>query len=345
MVATVLKHLGITPAMPPKDDEKQTGVVKEVIREEKIKPKKPLPYKRMLIAVSISILLLAAVFFIYQLVKNGEKTTEEPAFIKEVKSEGAEVKSIGKDSWEAYYPKYDITMIYIPPGEFMMGQTDEEKKCLINKIGEEDYNSYYTNETPLHKVYLDGYWIGKYEVTFAQYDQYCNDKKRERPDDEGWGRKNMPVINVSWDDAAAYCQWLSDKTGLQFNLPTEAQWEKAARGNDHRKYPWGSREPDKDLANFSVKTTPVGSYPAGASPYGLLDMAGNVWEWCSDWYEAGYYKNSPQKNPAGPDSVSYRVFRGGRWGSDAGFLRCADRLRYGPSNRYNFLGFRLHQDR
>lgn len=111
----------------------------------------------------------------------------------------------------------------------------------------------------------------------------------EKPDDEDWGRKNRPVIFVSWDDASAYCQWLSQKTGLRFNLPTEAQWEKAARGNDQRKYPWGNQEPDKNLANFGFdidKTTPVDSYPAGASPFGLLDMAGNVWEWCSDWYEA-----------------------------------------------------------
>jgi formylglycine-generating enzyme required for sulfatase activity len=405
LVKIVSRHLGITPAMPPKDEEKQPGVVKEVIREEKIKPKKPLPYKRILIAVSIIILFLSAVFLINQWVKkeviSTEKTSEEivkpvdvtgntpekqepagetqqksvekkpgkkedvkltqeastkkaekisqeePAFIEEVKSKGAQVKPIGKDSWEAYYPDYDITMIYIPAGEFMMGQTDEEKKWLIGQIGEKDYNSYYADETPLHKVYLDGYWIGKYEVTFAQYDRYCNETKIEKTDDEGWGRENRPVINVSWNEAGAYCQWLSDKTGLQFNLPTESQWEKAARGNDQRKYPWGGREPDKDLANFSFKvgkTTPVGSYPAGASPYGLLDMAGNVWEWCSDRYEAGYYKNSPLKNPTGPAGGSYRVFRGGGWHYYARFLRCADRSNHGPSNRYYFLGFRLRQD-
>jgi formylglycine-generating enzyme required for sulfatase activity len=293
---------------------------------------------------------------------------EEPAFIKEVKSKGARVKLIGKDSWEAYYKEYDITMIYIPPGEFMMGQTDEEKKWLINQIDKEDYNSYYSDETPLHKVSLDGYWMGKYEVTFAQYDQYCNDKKRERPDDEGWGRKNMPVINVSWGDAADYCQWLSDKIGLRFKLPTEAQWEKAARGNHQRKYPWGNHEPyynDKWYANYRAHdnwektgedgfpyTAPVGSYKQGASPYGLLDMAGNVWEWCSDKYDRDYYtnltrenKNKIIKNPTGPERGSNRVFRGGSWYDIAGFLRCANRRSYGPSRRSYFLGFRLRQDR
>jgi formylglycine-generating enzyme required for sulfatase activity len=120
-----------------------------------------------------------------------------------------------------------------------------------------------------------------------------------------------------------YCEWLSHKTGTNFKLPTEAQWEKAARGTDGRKYPWGSRESDETLANFNEKigkTTPVGSYPAGASPYRLLDMSGNVWEWCSDWYGSGYYKNSPKENPTGPRSGPGRVLRGG----DVGFRLCQD---------------------
>lgn len=269
-----------------------------------------------------------------------------PEDVKKVISKAQEVDKNKNGFWEAYYQDR-IVMLYIPPGEFMMGQTEEEKKWLIDKIGEEDYNPYYANETPLHKVYLDGYWIGKYEVTYVQFDRYCKETKREKPDDEGWGRVNRPVIYVSWYEAAAYCQWLSNKTGLQFNLPTEAQWEKVARGNDLRKYPWGRREPDKSLANFSGnigKTAPVGSYPSGASPYGLLDMAGNVWEWCSDWYEAVYYKNSPLKNPDGPNSSSYRVLRGGGWYDYARNLRCAYRGCYWPSFRCVFLGFRLRQD-
>jgi formylglycine-generating enzyme required for sulfatase activity len=391
LVDTVLSHLGKTRAVPPKGEEKQSGVVKEVIREEEIRPKKHLPHKIMLIAVSISILFIASVFLISQLVKKevktpgetsgtivkpmdtagdtsqkqkpvGETQQKEPAFIKEVKSKGAQVKPIGKDSWEAYYPAYDSTMIYIPPGEFMMGQTDDEKKWLIDQIGEKNYNSYYLNETPLHEVYLDEYWIGKYEVTFAQYDRYCNDTKIKKPGDQDWGRENRPVINVSWTEAAAYCKWLSQKTGLRFNLPTEAQWEKAARGNDQRKYPWGNTEPyynGKWYANYRaydrweqkgedgfLYTAPVGSYPLGGSPYGLLDMGGNVLEWCIDWYEAGYYKNknSPQKNPAGPNSGSYRVIRGGDWTGYASYLRCASRSVNGPYGGDLNLGFRLRQD-
>lgn len=281
-------------------------------------------------------------------VKEDKKEAPDmPEDVKKVIPTAHKVEKNKNGYWEAYYQD-GIVMVYVPAGEFMMGQTDEEKKWLIDQIGEKDYNSFYSNETPLHKVYLDGYWMGKYQVTFAQYDRYCDETKIERPDDEGWGRENRPVINVSWDETAAYCEWLSQQTGLQFKLPTEAQWEKAARGNDQRKYPWGSPEPDKDLANFSLnvgKTTPVGSYSTGASPYGLLDMAGNVWEWCGDWYEAGYYKNSPLKNPVGPDSGSDRVIRGGSWGNYAGYLRCANRYDYGPSYRSSYLGFRLRQDR
>lgn len=158
---------------------------------------------------------------------------------------------------------------------------------------------------------------------------------------------SRPVVGVSWEDAAAYCKWLSGKLGVQFKLPTEAQWEKAARGTDGRKYPWGNTEPDKTLANFGYevdKTTPVGSYPKGASPYGLLDMAGNVREWCRDWYRKRYYKSAPDKNPTGPKSGSSRVYRSGSWGDGASDLRCAYRYSSEPSYRSDALGFRLCQD-
>jgi formylglycine-generating enzyme required for sulfatase activity len=320
LVNIVSRHLGLEPAIPVKKEE-----LKEKPGADQVKP---------------------AAREITPVKENKKEAPDMPGDVKKVISIAHKVEKNKNGFWEAYYQD-GIVMVYVPPGEFMMGQTAEEKKWLIDQIGEKDYNSYYERETPLHKVYLDGYWIGKHEVTFAQYDRYCNDIKKEKPDDRSWGRENRPVINVSWTEAVAYCEWLSQKIGLQFNLPTEAQWEKAARGSDQRKYPWGSREPDKDLANFSGnvgKTTPVGSYPTGASPYGLLDMAGNVWEWCSDWYEAGYYKNSPLKNPAGPDSGSDRVVRGGSWDYYARDLRCAYRIDFGPSNRDFSLGFRLRQD-
>lgn len=239
---------------------------------------------------------------------------------------------------EAYY-RDGIVMVYIPPGEFTMGSNDG------------DYD-----ERPSHAVYLDGYWIGKYEVTFDQYDRYCEETKKKKPDDNGWGRGKRPVINVSWDDANAYCDWLSEKTGLRFKLPTEAQWEKAARGTDGHKYPWGNHDPyysgkyyanhytGKDEVDGYIYTAPVGSYPHGASSYGLLDMAGNVWEWCSDWYDNNYYRNARQENPTGPKSGSIRVIRGGSWEGNVRSIRSAWREDLEPFFLNSSVGFRLCQD-
>jgi sulfatase modifying factor 1 len=259
-----------------------------------------------------------------------------------------------------------IIMVHIPPGEFEIGSND------------------YDNEKPPHTVYLDGYWMGKYEVTVRQFGLFVRDagyvtqaeknggaytwtgenwEQKEGIDWKNPGFKqedNHPVVCVSWNDAVEYCKWLSGKKGVNFKLPTEAQWEKAARGTDQRKYPWGNHDPyynDKWYANYAAHdswekrgedgfeyTSPVGSYLQGASPYGLLDMAGNVLEWCSDWYGSDCYKNSPQKNPPGPDSGAYRVLRGGGWGYYAVYLRCSVRYDGRPSDRYNFAGFRLCQD-
>jgi formylglycine-generating enzyme required for sulfatase activity len=253
----------------------------------------------------------------------------------EAKADVKVIKNInGEDLYEADFGS-GIIMVYIPPGKFTMGSND------------------YDNEKPPHDVYLDGCWLGKTEVTFDQYDRFCEETNRNKPSDEGWGRGKRPVINVSWDDANEYCKWLSRKKGLAFKLPSEAQWEKAARGSDGRQYPWGNHDPyynGKYYANYwSDKdgfeyTAPVGSYPHGASPYGLLDMAGNVWEWCMDWYDGKYYKNSPPRNPTGPSKGSYRVVRGGGWLDFAVFIRCAGRYYGTPSLRGLDLGVRLCQE-
>jgi formylglycine-generating enzyme required for sulfatase activity/predicted Ser/Thr protein kinase len=239
-----------------------------------------------------------------------------------------------------------IIMVYIPAGTFTMGSND-----------------YDNDEKSPHEVLLDGYWLGKTEVTVGQYKAFISDSghaplsssiSKYSPGD------NHPVVYVSWEDAVAYCKWLSNKKGLSFTLPTEAQWEKAARGTDQRKYPWGNHDPyyqGKWYANYKAHdswekrgedgfeyTSPVGSYPQGASPYGMLDMAGNVWEWCRDWYESDYYKNSPRKNPTGPDGGASRVLRGVGWGCNAVDLRCSSRAYGRPSFRGGNVGFRLCQD-
>ena len=264
-----------------------------------------------------------------------------PEDVKAVHSKCKKVYKNKKGFWEADYGD-DIIMVYIPPGEFTMGSND-----------------YDVSEKQLHTVFLDGYWMGKNEVTVKQFGLFVEDERyitgAEKKEGIPWknpGFKqddNHPVVCVSWDDAWAYCKWLSHKKGLSFKLPTEAQWEKAARGTDNRMYPWGNGEPDETLTNFDKrigKTTPVGSYPYGASPYGLQDTAGNVWEWCNDWYEIDYYKDSPTKNPLGPESSSkkVRVQRGGSWNYDAGYLHCAFRGKGTPHRCFNIVGFRLCQD-
>lgn len=220
----------------------------------------------------------------------------------------------------------------IPAGEFKMG---------------DNFNEGFPWERPVHTVYLDTYYISKYEVTFDQYDKYCEETGKGRPYDEGWGQGTRPVINVSWIDARGFCDWLSEKTGKNIHLPTEAQWEKAARGTDQRRYPWGNGEPSCSRINYRYcngKTMPVGSYPSGVSPYGIHDMAGNVWEWCSDWYSSSYYSSSPYKNPTGPSHGSgrvLRVLRGGGLYNLAPSCRASLRVGEGQAQYWRGWGFRL----
>lgn len=171
-------------------------------------------------------------------------------------------------------------------------------------------------EMPEHMVDVDGFWIMQTEVTNAEYArcvtaQACTPPANQRWNDPAYAKH--PVTNVNWGQANQYAGWAGGR------LPTEAEWEKAARGTDQRSYPWGNTPIQDDLLNYNdVKrdTMPVGSYPAGASPYGALDMAGNVEEWVTDWYSATYYASSPAQNPLGPATgVRFRVTRGGSYGS------------------------------
>jgi formylglycine-generating enzyme required for sulfatase activity len=226
-------------------------------------------------------------------------------------------------------------MILIPAGDFLMGSTDADKQAQ-------------NNEKPQRKVYLDAYYMYKTEVTVAQYRKFCTATNRTMPPEPDWKWQDIhPIVNVSWNDAKAYADW----AGVV--LPTEAQWEKAARGGDGRIYPWGNEWDETKCAYWSNsgkgKTTrgthTVGSFPTGASPYGVMDMSGNVWEWCADWYRADYYKNASVKNPTGPLTGDNRVLRGGSWYSDYGgdnYYRGAYRI-YGGSPYYYYsigVGFR-----
>jgi formylglycine-generating enzyme required for sulfatase activity len=215
-------------------------------------------------------------------------------------------------------------MVCVPAGEFIMG-SDE---------GAGD-------EQPMHTVHLDAFYIDETEVTNAQYQKCveaggCDPPVKTTFYDHHADYAQHPVVYVSWSDADAYCRWAGKR------LPTEAEWEKACRGTDGRTYPWGEGI-DCDHAQYGGcggGTVPVGSKPKGASPYGALDMVGNVWEWVADWYDPGYYSQSPGRNPPGPDSGTAKVLRGGSLHGNQRFTRCAYRVGGNPRYWYFYVGFR-----
>jgi len=209
------------------------------------------------------------------------------------------------------HPKDEAEMVLVPAGRFVMGSSSAEIKRL--QKGTLDFDAGLLKaESPQHTVFLSAYYIYKDEVTVAQYRKFCKASGHAMPVKEpagGW-QDNYPIVNVSWEDATAYAKW----AGAQ--LPTEAQWEKAARGTDGRTFPWGKAwDPAKcnNHQNGPGTMQPVGSFPEGASPYGAMDMAGNAWEWVADWYDAGYYAKSPAKNPTGPANGSEHIIRGGSY--------------------------------
>jgi formylglycine-generating enzyme required for sulfatase activity len=224
-----------------------------------------------------------------------------------------------------------MEMVFVPAGDFLMGSTEADRDAE-------------GDEVPHHSVYLDAFWIDKTEVTNAQYAKCVEAGTCTRTwcwDHSNFNAPDQPVVCALWNNAHDYATWVGGR------LPTEAEWEKAARGTDKRKYPWGDSAPDCGKANFRGcfgVTTAVGSHPAGASPYGALDMAGNVFEWVSDRYDEGYYARSPARNPRGPDAGAFRVMRGGSYIGDEQSLRCANRYRGSPKHRPWWYGFRVVVD-
>jgi formylglycine-generating enzyme required for sulfatase activity len=227
-------------------------------------------------------------------------------------------------------------MVLVPEGIFTMGDNNRD-----------------VGEGPAHSVYLDAYYIDRYEVTNEQYMDCVDEKKCDWPANISsktrpgyYGNPefgDFPVIYVSWDMARAFCTW----RGVR--LPTEAEWEKAARGVDSRSYPWGETDVDCSRANYNAcggDTVEVGSYESGKSPYEMYDMAGNVWEWVADWYQEDYYAtlgNNPS-NPPGPAAGSERVIRGGSWTNTPNTISTTIRNSSDPSKIYNIVGFRCAMD-
>ena len=273
-------------------------------------------------------------------------------------------------------------MVLVPTGEFVMGSAPDDIASLLRRHPKAN-KALLKDETPGHRVFLDAFYIDTYEVTNARFQQFVQATGyRTQAEREGGGRirtgaktwvqvpeanwraptgqgssitglEAHPVVQVSWHDAKTYCTWAGKR------LPTEAEWEKAARGTDGRLYPWG-RESDGTSVNFCdrncpfewkdnavndgyASTAPVGSYEAGKSPYGAYDMAGNVWEWVADWYDARYYQRSPARNPQGPTSGAQVGVRGGSWLYAALAFRAPVRAGAPPDRRNDNIGLRRVQ--
>ena len=256
------------------------------------------------------------------------------------------------------------TMVEVPAGPFLMGSTDQQIAAAISQGANADWVKI---EKPQHTLTLPRYWIGKTPITNAQFrpfvegDGYTNQaywtpvgwqwreqEKIVKPcywDDAKWNGADYPVVGVSWFEALAYCRWLSQQTGLAFRLPTEAEWEKAARGPDGRLYPWGNTweagRCNSEEAGLK-RTTLVGQYPTGASPYGALDLAGNVWEWCvTKWKKPYPYQLEDEWQPAYVEADEHRRVRGGSWYQNSIYVRGAYRLNSNPRDRINVKGLRV----
>ncbi|OQA14015.1 MAG: Serine/threonine-protein kinase pkn1 [bacterium ADurb.Bin363] len=279
-------------------------------------------------------------------------------------------------------------MILISAGKFLMGSSEkdiEEAVKISKSYGWEVERSWFSDELPRHEVYLNDFYIDKYEVTNEKFKKfvlstgYKTDAEREgfaiiwvglepkKISGADWqhpmgsgssinGKMDHPVVQVSWNDACAYAVWAKKR------LPTEAEWEKASRGTDGRIYPWGNTWNDNYCNNLNMNlsyllgfmpdffknrgTLPAGKMSEGISPYGLMDMAGNVWEWCSDWYSKDYYNYASEENPKGPQKGEKKILKGGSWYYDnPAYLRAGLKLAEPPDSRNFMIGFRCVKDK
>ncbi len=250
-------------------------------------------------------------------------------------AEGLEKEVKGKDG---------APMVLIADGSFPMGVPHGDRDG-----GRDEY--------PRHDVFVSNFYIDKYELTNGRYLEFVKATSHRIPQNPKNATRNLwqgdtitesltdrPVVNVDWADANAYCQWAGKR------LPTEAEWEKAAKGTADRRFPWGNVEPTNKHLNFNQQwigektLMPVGSYELGKSPFGVYDMAGNVWEWVNDWYDAKYYEKSPAKNPTGPETGTKRVLRGSGWQNETPTVRIFTRVDSDPTIRNESTGFRCAMD-
>ena len=226
-------------------------------------------------------------------------------------------------------------MVFVPGGEFLRGRSHESPDDGLKWCP-----TLLKDDRPVRGIFVDHFYLDRHEVTNQDFAAFVEATGRAAP--YYWpkgqlprSKHDYPVVNVDWGDASAYCRWAGKR------LPTEAEWERACRGlAEGAVYPWGDRDPTKEDVHFDVITGPGQVCRFPESYFGLCDMAGNVWEWCADWYEKDYYQRAPQTNPQGPESGLYRVLRGGSWADLPKFLTCAYRSFARPAERSPNVGFR-----
>jgi len=205
------------------------------------------------------------------------------------------------------------------------------------------------NERPVHRVWVDAFRLAQYQVTHEDYARFLEGTRSIPPplwNDPNFNQPDQPVVAVSWFEAVGYCEWISEISGRKYRLPSEAEWERAARGGmEQQLFPWGAAPPES-LPNYDRRwktgPEPVGRYQPNA--FGLFDICENVHEWCSDWYQASYYSVSPERNPRGPEAGERRASRGGSWRHHIKVTRCAARSSIPPAFQYADYGFRLACD-
>ena len=243
--------------------------------------------------------------------------------------EGSQIDSASGLPMEVICEKDGAPMVLVPSGEFLIGSADDDPDA-------------YKHEKPQRRVHLEAFYIDEYPVTNEQYAKFIKATGHEKPrywEDSKWNGPKQPVVGVTWYEAVAYCDW----SGKRF--PTEAEWEKGARGVDGRRYPWGNDWDGSKVIwdkTSGGKTHPVErDYNTHRSPYGAVDMAGNTWEWAADWYGKEYYRNAQDRNPEGPSSGGGRVLRGGSWyNGNTTFFRAANRTIGQPDDRNSGVSFR-----
>ena len=326
----------------------QQAVASEMLTKEKIPDPEP-TIKGKILKVALPVLLLGGlggVFFYQNQQQDNVNPSNKSETTKSELKNGLTQQTDNQFKQVTHKTRIELpnklTLLALPKGEFIMGDESSTRK----------------SEKPAHKVTIRPFWMGETEITFNQYDAYTKEKGLKLADDEGWGRDNRPVINVSWNDTQGYLKWLNKKyakqlNGLKCRLPTEAEWEYAARAGTKTQYYWGD-EPSHDYANYGKEeccsglakgkdqwknTAPVASFPP--NKFGLYDMSGNVDEWVEDkWHNN--YQGAPADGSAwlAGGSMS-RVFRGGSWLGTSNFVRSAIRFGYVPDDRLNYIGFRI----